>query len=174
MSVYGSNLLLLASILLAIVLGWMLGVHPKYSLFVAGCLYFSSNPLATRMIDGEDVNYVIIDVSGRLQTSPPLSGTVEAGNRGNRISVDLSKIGEGLSSRHVAHGSESSESDIGTSLGGILVMQDIQLGTLMALLPFFMESKSPHGSASSHLMSGGCVGCSNYCRSCLDSLSSCL
>lgn len=37
------------------------------------------------------------------------------------------------------------ESDVSTSLVGILVMQDVQLGTLMALMPFFVESKSSPG-----------------------------
>ena len=53
MSVYGGNLLLAASIVLAILLGLPLDVNPKHSLFVAACLFLSSSPLAVKFIDGE-------------------------------------------------------------------------------------------------------------------------
>ena len=50
---YGGNLLLGASIVLAIVIGLLLDVHPRHSLFVAACLSLSSTSLATRFVDGD-------------------------------------------------------------------------------------------------------------------------
>jgi len=52
-SVYGGNLLLGASIVLAIILGLLLDVHLRHSLFVAACLSLSSTSLAIRFVDGE-------------------------------------------------------------------------------------------------------------------------
>lgn len=72
-SVYGANLLLLVSVVLAMLLGLLLGAHPRHSFIVAACLSLSSSPLATRLIQS--------------------------------VKLDLS-----------------------TSLAGILVMQDLQLG----------------------------------------------
>ena len=48
-------MLLASCIFLAILLGRTFQVHPRHSLFVAACLSFSSNPLATRIVDSECV-----------------------------------------------------------------------------------------------------------------------
>ena len=52
-AVYGGNLLLIVSMVIAILLGLPLGVHPQNSLMVASCLALSSNILATKLIDSE-------------------------------------------------------------------------------------------------------------------------
>ena len=46
------------------------------------------------------------------------------------------------------------ELDISTSLVGILVMQDVQLGILMAVMPFFMEEEV-HSAKSSWTIPSG-------------------
>ena len=53
MAVYGGNLLLIVSMVIAVLLGLPLGVHPQNSLMVAWCLALSSNILATKLIDSK-------------------------------------------------------------------------------------------------------------------------
>ena len=50
---YGANLLLLVSVVLAMLLGLLLGAHPRHSFIVAACLSLSSSPLATRLIQSK-------------------------------------------------------------------------------------------------------------------------
>lgn len=52
-AMYGGNLLLTSSVLLGLLLGLAFQVHPSHSLLVAACLSFSSNPLATRIVNSE-------------------------------------------------------------------------------------------------------------------------
>ena len=52
-AVYGANLLLIISIVIAILVGLPLGVHPQNSLMVASCLTLSSNVLATKLVDSK-------------------------------------------------------------------------------------------------------------------------
>ncbi len=61
MAVYGGNLLLCSSILMAILLGTPFQVDAQQSLFLAACLSFSSNPLASRILDRETrEDYIVI------------------------------------------------------------------------------------------------------------------
>ena len=53
MAVYGGNLLFVVSMVLAVLLGLILSVHPQNSVMVASCLALSSNVLATKLIDSE-------------------------------------------------------------------------------------------------------------------------
>jgi len=64
-AVYGGNLLLLSSIALAIFLGSSFQVDPQHSLFVAVCLSFSSNPLASRIVDRESSGWSGVAKKGR-------------------------------------------------------------------------------------------------------------
>lgn len=59
-AVYGGNLLFVVSMVLAVLLGLLLRVHPQNSLMVASCLALSSNLLATKLIDSECVNVSLI------------------------------------------------------------------------------------------------------------------
>ncbi len=47
---YGGNLMFVCSMVLAVLVGLVLSVHPVHSLFVAACLSLSSGPLAQRLI----------------------------------------------------------------------------------------------------------------------------
>lgn len=55
-AVYGGNVLFVFSMLLAVLVGLLLRVHPAHSLFVAACLSLSSGPLAQRLIGKETCN----------------------------------------------------------------------------------------------------------------------
>ena len=52
-AVYGGNLILVASMVLAVLLGLVLRVHPQNSIMVASCLALSSNVLATKLLESE-------------------------------------------------------------------------------------------------------------------------
>ena len=52
-SIYGANLFLGSSVGVGVVLGVLLGVDPKHSLYVSACLCLSSSSLATRFLEGE-------------------------------------------------------------------------------------------------------------------------
>ena len=55
-AVYGGNLLFIVSVVLAVLLGLLLSVHPQTSLMVASCLALSSNVLATKLIESESMH----------------------------------------------------------------------------------------------------------------------
>ena len=108
-SVKGGNLLFVFTILFITLLGLMVNIHPKHSMFFAACIAHSSTTLTFRFLEGAHLmpkQLLIITESEDEQ----LALTREA------------------------------EPDVAGALIGIIVMQDLQRGLLMSLMPFFVES----------------------------------
>lgn len=60
------------------------------------------------------------------------------------LKVSICVCAKAVSAPYQVFGSKALESEFGSSLLGLLVMQDIQLGLLMALMPFFSAGHTHH------------------------------
>eukprot|EP00731_Ephydatia_muelleri_P030143 Em0021g666a len=106
-SVKGGNLLFVLTILFITLLGLLVDIHPKHSMFFAACIAHSSTTLTFRFLEGAHLmpKQLLITTS---DDEPALT--------------------------------RDAEPDVAGALIGIIVMQDLQRGLLMSLMPFFVGS----------------------------------
>ncbi|XP_078613418.1 transmembrane and coiled-coil domain-containing protein 3-like isoform X1 [Branchiostoma floridae x Branchiostoma japonicum] len=136
-AVLGSLAMMLLMVLCGILWGYPLNISWKQSVFVSACLSLSSTPLVVRFLSTSAR-------SDHKHDDPDTSDIVP----NEKLCLDLTPHdgpaeSEQPSGKSKWIGKVSSELDYSSILLGILVMQDVMLGLIMAIMPTLAPSGPP-------------------------------
>ncbi|CAH1244985.1 Hypp7414 [Branchiostoma lanceolatum] len=138
-AVLGSLAMMLLMVLCGILWGFPLDISWKQSVFVSACLSLSSTPLVVRFLSTSarsDHKHDDPDTSDVVPNEELCLDLVQHDHDGPAVSEQ--PLGN---SKWI--GKVSSELDYSSILLGILVMQDVMLGLIMAILPTLAPSGPP-------------------------------
>ncbi|XP_077987807.1 transmembrane and coiled-coil domain-containing protein 3-like isoform X2 [Glandiceps talaboti] len=118
-AVFGSGAMTILMMIFGLIWGYLLHIIPSQSVFVAACLSLSSTPLVVKFLGSQEKD------TGYYDRPTPKDKT---------DSFDMIRRGSVLG---------QGEGEYSTTLLGILVVQDVQLGLLIAILPAMAGSQLP-------------------------------
>ncbi|XP_078694439.1 transmembrane and coiled-coil domain-containing protein 3-like isoform X2 [Branchiostoma floridae x Branchiostoma belcheri] len=130
-AVLGSLAMMLLMVLCGILWGIPLAISWKQSVFVSACLSLSSTPLVVRFLSTSAR-------SDHKHDDPDTSGSEDL-----CLDLDEPEVSEQPEGNAKWIGKVSSELDYSSILLGILVMQDVMLGLIMAILPTLAPTGPP-------------------------------